>query len=103
MVRDLYLACVNGIRTLYPQGPRQFAPLGTQALPGMPNDPAARHAEIANFHEGRPTLNVCWEHWSRLGTLSARCMQTYSPKLVSNAGPPPPSLLVPSGARQANC
>ena len=81
MVRDLDL--VRYGYHVYPQGP-YFAPRRDGRYLALPDDPAARHAEIAKFSKKDADAYDGWERWfAGLGKLGGPLLQQIPPKLGS--------------------
>jgi phytoene dehydrogenase-like protein len=81
MVRDLDL--VKHGYHVYPQGP-YFAPRRDGRYLALPDDPAARHAEIAKFSKKDADAYDSWERWfAGLGKLVGPLLQQIPPKLGS--------------------
>jgi len=81
MVRDLRLR-EHGYH-VYPQGP-YFAPRVDGRCLRLPDDPAARHAEIRRFSRRDADAYETWESWlGRLGRLVGPLLHEIPPKLGS--------------------
>jgi phytoene dehydrogenase-like protein len=81
MVRDLDL--IRYGYHVYPQGP-YFAPRRDGRFLSLPDDPAARHAEIAKFSKKDADAYDGWERWfAGLGRLVGPLLQQIPPKLGS--------------------
>ena len=92
MVRDLDL--VRYGYHVYPQGP-YFAPRRDGRYLALPDDPAARHAEISKFSAKDADAYESWEAWfAGLGKLVGPLLQQIPPKLGSKR---PADLLAVAG------
>src|SRR5262245_25072793 len=81
MIRDLDL--VRYGYHVYPQGP-YFAPRRDGRYLSLPDDPAARHAEIAKFSKQDADAYEAWDRWfAGLGKLVGPLLQQIPPKLGS--------------------
>lgn len=68
---------------VYPQGP-YFAPRRDGRYLSLPDDPAARHAEIAKFSRADADAYERWQDWlGRLGRLVGPLLESIPPKLGS--------------------
>jgi phytoene dehydrogenase-like protein len=83
LVRDLRLT-EHGYH-VYPQGP-YFAPRRDGGYLRLPEDPAARHAEVARFSRADADAFGPWEAWlGGLGKLVGPLLDAVPPKLGSRA------------------
>jgi phytoene dehydrogenase-like protein len=83
LVRDLRLT-EHGYH-VYPQGP-YFAPRRDGGYLRLPEDPAARHAEVARFSRADADAFGPWEAWlGGLGKLVGPLLDAIPPKLGSRA------------------
>jgi len=92
MVRDLDL--VNYGYHVYPQGP-YFAPRQDGSHLSLPDDPAARHAQIAKFSKKDADAYPAWDSWfAGLGKLVGPLLEKIPPKVGSKR---PADLLAMAG------
>src|SRR4051794_17048760 len=92
MVRDLDL--VKYGYHVYPQGP-YFAPRRDGSYLSLPEDPAARHAQISKFSTKDADAYESWETWfAGLGRLVGPLLEKIPPKIGSKR---PADLLGPAG------
>jgi phytoene dehydrogenase-like protein len=92
MVRDLRLDRYG--YHVYPQGP-YFAPRRDGSYLALPDDPAARHAQIAKFSAKDADAYEDWESWmAGLGRLVSPLLEQIPPKLGSRR---PADLLAQAG------
>jgi phytoene dehydrogenase-like protein len=92
MVRDLQLERYG--YHVYPQGP-YFAPRRDGSYLALPDDPAARHAQISKFSKKDADAYEGWETWmAGLGRLVSPLLEQIPPKLGSKR---PADLLAQAG------